>query len=117
MTVFFGKRHAGVLTAIDSLECSRTFNERNFALVEYRDTQGKMRCSFDLTKDGLVFLAMSFTASGQLSSAQRDGLDYHPVKDNGLSPDVPPLLGRGQYSSITTGEETISDLSTAYCPG
>jgi phage regulator Rha-like protein len=30
----FGKRHADVLRAIDNLDCSRDFFERNFAFVE-----------------------------------------------------------------------------------
>lgn len=57
----FGKRHADVLRAIAGLECSASFNERNFASVEYQDTKGEWRRSANMTKDGFVFLVMGFT--------------------------------------------------------
>ncbi|AKJ34198.1 Rha family transcriptional regulator [Aeromonas hydrophila NJ-35] len=57
----FGKRHADVLRAISCLECSASFNERNFALVEYRDGKGEARPEYLITKDGMVFLVMGFT--------------------------------------------------------
>jgi len=57
----FGKRHADVLRAIKSLECSVEFNQRNFASVQFLDGKGEMRPEFQVTKDGFVFLAMGFT--------------------------------------------------------
>lgn len=50
-----------MLRAISNLDCSAQFNERNFALVEYRDAKGEARRSFNMTKDGFVFLVMGFT--------------------------------------------------------
>ena len=47
--------------AIDNLECSQEFSERNFALAKTKDKQGKERRSFNITKDGFTFLAMGFT--------------------------------------------------------
>lgn len=58
---FFGKRHADVLRAIAKLECSKEFRERNFALADYIDEQGKPRKSSDMTKDGFAFLGFGFT--------------------------------------------------------
>lgn len=60
---FFGKRHADVLRAIDALDCSRDFSQRNFALWEtpHPTVAGRTVRHFDLTKDGFVFLAMGFT--------------------------------------------------------
>ena len=58
---YFGKRHADVLRAIEKLDCSKEFNERNFALVDYLDEQGKFRRMVNMTKDGFVFLVMGFT--------------------------------------------------------
>lgn len=62
---FFGKQHKDVLRAIDNLECSREFYGRNFALVTFDFVNGRGGTqkgrSFDLTKDGFVFLAMGFT--------------------------------------------------------
>ena len=54
----FSKRHSDVLRAIDNLECSQEFSERNFALAKTKDKQGKERRSFNITKDGFTFLAM-----------------------------------------------------------
>lgn len=61
----FGKRHADVLRAIDRLDCSPGYRERNFALtmVEVAGPRGAVRRerSFSMTKDGFVFLVMGFT--------------------------------------------------------
>lgn len=56
----FGKEHRDVLKAVRNLDCSKEFNERNFALVEYEDGKGEKRPSYTITKDGFVFLAMGF---------------------------------------------------------
>lgn len=57
----FGKQHKDVLRAIRSLDCSPEFNRRNFALVHYQDSKGEQRPSYDITRDGFVFLCMGFT--------------------------------------------------------
>lgn len=58
---YFEKRHKDVLRAINSLECSAKFNQRNFAPVEYKDAKGELRPMYYLTRDGFTFLAMGFT--------------------------------------------------------
>ena len=57
----FDKRHADVLRAIDNLECSYEFTQRNFALSSYKDESGKTNKEFLITKDGFSMLAMGFT--------------------------------------------------------
>lgn len=57
----FGKRHADVLRAIEALDCSKEFTERNFALSAYRDSTGRALPMHHITKDGFMFLAMGFT--------------------------------------------------------
>lgn len=61
----FGKRHADVLRAIDRLECSTEFRERNFAFTSQpvHMPNGGIRNDtvHTITKDGFVFLAMGFT--------------------------------------------------------
>jgi Rha family phage regulatory protein len=57
----FGKRHADVIRAVENLECSDEFNERNFALVKYRDKKGENRPKYNITRDGFTFLVMGFT--------------------------------------------------------
>ena len=57
----FEKRHADVLRSVENLECSKEFNKRNFALVDYMDTKGEKRPMYIITRDGFAFLAMGFT--------------------------------------------------------
>ncbi|MFX9342743.1 Rha family transcriptional regulator [Acinetobacter baumannii] len=57
----FGKNHRDVLKRISSLECPNDFSERNFALANYIDEQGKSRPMYEMTKDGWMFLVMGFT--------------------------------------------------------
>lgn len=57
----FGKRHGDVIRSLNNIECSIEFSERNFALAEYIDEQGKPRPAYEMTKDGFTFLAMGFT--------------------------------------------------------
>lgn len=57
---YFGKRHNDVLRAIERLDCSDEFNQRNFALVKYKDAKGESRPMYTMTRDGFTFLAMGF---------------------------------------------------------
>ncbi len=57
----FGKRHRDVLRSIKLLKCSKDFNARNFAPVEYKDQKGEKRTYYDMTQDGWMFLVMGFT--------------------------------------------------------
>lgn len=61
----FHKRHADVIRAIDNLECSPEFHERNFALmvnnVEIGSGATRQDKAFTLTRDGFAFLCMGFT--------------------------------------------------------
>lgn len=57
----FEKRHSDVIRAIENLECSKEFTERNFALSSYKDDSGKSNKEYIITKDGFVMLAMGFT--------------------------------------------------------
>jgi len=60
----FGKRHADVLRAIETLlsyEGSEHFSQRNFTHAEYIDEQGKTRPEIHLTRNGFAIAAMGFT--------------------------------------------------------
>lgn len=59
----FGKRHGDIIRALKNIDCSTEFSERNFALAEYIDEQGKPRPMYEMTKDGFIFLAMGFTGA------------------------------------------------------
>ncbi len=58
----FEKRHADVLRAVEALECSPEFRERNFAFSKYRpDGQRRDYPYVLMTRDGFTFLVMGFT--------------------------------------------------------
>ena len=61
----FGKQHKDVLRAIDNLECSPEYRQRNFALtsqtVEMPKGATRQSPAYTMTRDGFVFLAMGFT--------------------------------------------------------
>lgn len=62
---YFGKHHKDVLRAINLLDCSELFRERNFAPTSY-ETQmpnGGTRkdTMYYITRDGFTFLVMGFT--------------------------------------------------------
>lgn len=59
----FGKFHKDILKAVKNLDCSTSFNERNFAPVEYVDSKGEKRPEVLMTRDGFTFLAMGFTGA------------------------------------------------------
>lgn len=62
----FGKRHNNVLAAIDDLDCSDEFRLLNFKQTcEIKDIGTSRRSvrSYDMTRDGFVFLVMGFTGS------------------------------------------------------
>lgn len=63
----FEKNHKDVLKAIDNLECSSEFRERNFALtsIDIPQPNGGIRKerAYNLTRDGFSFLAMGFTGA------------------------------------------------------
>lgn len=60
----FVKNHKDVLRAINQLECSSDFRERNFALSQYSQkmpTGGSKQVNeYLITKDGMTFLVMGF---------------------------------------------------------
>ncbi len=62
----FGKRHRDVLRAIDRMDCSPEYRQRNFAqTVDHRANPSggapiPSRC-VEMTKDGFMFLVMGFT--------------------------------------------------------
>ncbi|OUO93514.1 hypothetical protein B5F39_07395 [Cloacibacillus sp. An23] len=63
----FEKRHADILRAIQTLECTKSFTERNFALtsrtVEMPRGGAREEPEYLITRDGFTFLAMGFTGA------------------------------------------------------
>ena len=57
----FGKEHRRVMQDIRELDCSKSFNERNFVLTTYRDSMNREKPKYLITQDGFSFLAMGYT--------------------------------------------------------
>lgn len=67
----FGKRHGDVLRAVDNVECSEEFSQRNFASRDFVDGRGRRRRYVEMTRDGFIFLVMGFT--GRFAAAIKEG--------------------------------------------
>lgn len=64
----FSKRHNDVLRAIENLDCSDDFRQRNFAQTVYHRPnpsggKGIPAPMYEITRDGFVFLCMGFTGT------------------------------------------------------
>lgn len=69
----FGKKHKDVLKAINNLDCSTDFTERNFALChKINELQNnKPQPYYEITRDGFVFLCMGFTGAAAAQWKER----------------------------------------------
>lgn len=59
----FEKNHKEVLRDIDNLDCPEDFNQRNFALISYKDSMNREQRAYEMTKDGFSFLVMGYTGA------------------------------------------------------
>mgnify|MGYP005987311879 FL=1 len=61
----FGKRHSHVLDKIKNIDCSKAFRSANFsadtAVIELGSNRQRNSPFYKITKDGFMFLVMSFT--------------------------------------------------------
>jgi len=65
----FEKKHYDVLRSIREIQEDEDedFNQRNFALVEYKDAKGEFRPAYNVTRDGFSLLGFSFTGKKALA--------------------------------------------------
>lgn len=56
----FGKKHKHVLRDIETLDCSKEFTGSNFEPSEYVDPTGRVLPMYEMTRNGFMFLAMSY---------------------------------------------------------
>lgn len=108
VSALFGKRHADVLRVVDGLECSLSFRERNFAQTEERQLVGAVMRpirSFDMTKDGFVFLVMGFT--GKQAAAFKEAYinRFNEMEETLRSAVVSTGVGRHVMREFTSPEE------------
>ena len=58
----FERQHKDVLKAVENMDCSEEFRERNFAHTPYVHPQnGQTYKMYQMTRDGFTFLVMGFT--------------------------------------------------------
>lgn len=95
----FGKRHCDVLRSIKLLKCSKDFNARNFASVEYKDQKGEKRTYYDMTQDGWMFLVMGFTGEKAAEWKEKFIVAFRAVEAE---------LRKRQDKPVTVSEHTRS---------
>ncbi len=66
----FGKQHQHVTQKVAALECTEQFLTSNFSLVSFQH-RGNTYKSYEMTKDGFMFLVMGFT--GKKAAAIKEG--------------------------------------------
>lgn len=67
----FEKQHKDVLRAIQNLECSQDFSERNFAPTSYVDKFNRSQPMYKISRDGWMLLTMGFTGSQAVQIKER----------------------------------------------
>lgn len=74
----FNKRHRDIVRKIDKLEIPNKFRERNFTLTDFIDKNGDTQKYYEMSKDGFVFLVMSFTGklANQIKIAYIDAFNF-----------------------------------------
>jgi Rha family phage regulatory protein len=107
----FGKLHKDILRKIETLECSKDFNERNFTPVEYSDTKSEKRPAYEITKDGFMFLVMGFTGKKAAAVKEAYIAAFNRMQDKLLQQCSPlQLIPYKQYSAehlLSTGQRLL----------
>lgn len=101
----FGKRHADVLRAIENLECSKEFTERNFALSEYRDSTGRRLPKYIITQDGFSFLVMGFTGKEAARFKEMYINEFNRMRQQLTQPKLPQTYKEALISLLEQIEE------------
>ena len=77
----FSRMHKDVLKAIDNLECSKDFRERNFAPSYYTNSQNKQMPCYAITEKGFMFLAMGFTGKAAAEWKERFIFEFEKMAE------------------------------------
>ncbi|MGL4735717.1 MAG: Rha family transcriptional regulator [Enterovibrio sp.] len=67
----FERRHSNILRAIEDLHCSESFFDENYTQSTYVDSKGEHRKEYEITKEGMAYLATGFTGqkAGEIKEA------------------------------------------------
>jgi len=98
-----GKRHADVLRDIRNL-IEQGANERNFALVEYKDKKGEIRPCYNLTPKGCLILASGYDVVLREKIINRlEELEMQKKKNGGFS--IPQTMSEALRLAADQQEE------------
>lgn len=103
----FGKNHKDVLRAIEQLDCSPAFRERNFAPtsahVPMPNGGHRQIPAYTITRDGFTFLAMGFTGkeAAQWKEAYIEAFNRMEAELMSDANTQLPYLGAGQRFMVT----------------
>lgn len=112
----FGKDHAKVLRAIESLDCSVEFREANFGLSTYRPNNARRDYPlYEMTKDGFTFLAMGFTGEKAAEWKEKYISAFNMLERRSHQPDLsnPAQLRTLLLENVEKVIELQSDLDAA----
>jgi Rha family phage regulatory protein len=91
----FGKRHDDILKKVKNIDCSPDFRLRNFAetQIEVKMPTGGVRksLSYEMTKDGFIFLVMSFTGKKAAQTKETYINVFNAMEKKLNTPYVPPI--------------------------
>ena len=76
----FKKQHHHVVQKIESLTCSAKFLSSNFSRVDYVH-KGNTYVGYEMTKDGFVMLAMSFTGAAAMKVKEKYILAFNAMAE------------------------------------
>lgn len=103
----FGKRHRDVLRSIKLLKCSKDFNARNFAPVEYKDQKGEKRTYYDMTQDGWMFLVMGFTGEKAAEWKEKFIVAFRAMEAELCKRQDKPVIVSEHTRSLPSGKKEI----------
>lgn len=103
----FGKRHRDVLRSIKLLKCSKDFNARNFAPVEYKDQKGEKRTYYDMTQDGWMFLVMGFTGEKAAEWKEKFIVAFRAMEAELRKRQDKPVIVSEHTRSLPSGKKEI----------
>ncbi|RYZ90669.1 MAG: hypothetical protein EOP04_03180 [Proteobacteria bacterium] len=97
----FGQRHADTLRKIEAIlaETDKAFNQRNFALVNYLDAKGESRPVYNMTRDGFMHIALTFTG--------KKGNAFRVAVINAFGAMEQELMSLGARSAPKTTEDLL----------
>lgn len=97
-----------MLRSIKLLKCSKDFNARNFASVEYKDQKGEKRTYYDMTQDGWMFLVMGFTGEKAAEWKEKFIVAFRAMEAELRKRQDKPVIVSEHTRSLPSGKKEMS---------